>query len=114
MVAIKLIDCLKMWNAADIDMVFREAEVMKSLSHKNIVKILNCYTLPNMQVVLIMEYLQGGELFQYVAERGRLNEDEARHIFKQIVEAINYCHNKRLIHRDLKLENILLTNKEDG
>lgn len=48
MVAIKLIDCLKMWNAADIDMVFREAEVMKSLSHKNIVKILNCYTLPNM------------------------------------------------------------------
>ena len=57
MVAIKLIDCLKMWNAADIDMVFREAEVMKSLSHKNIVKIMNCYTLPNMQVVLIMEYL---------------------------------------------------------
>ena len=43
-------------------MVFREAEIVKSLNHKNIVKVLNCYTLPNLQVVFIMEYLQGGEL----------------------------------------------------
>jgi MAP/microtubule affinity-regulating kinase len=47
-------------------MVFREAELMKSLNHRNIVKILNCYTLPNMQVVIIMEYLQGGELLGYL------------------------------------------------
>lgn len=56
-VAIKLIDSGKLWNAEDIDLVFREAEVMKNLRHNNIVKILNCYTLPNMQVVLIMEFL---------------------------------------------------------
>ena len=48
MVAIKIIDTYKIGNAVDIDMVFREAELMKSLRHKNIVKILNCYTLPNM------------------------------------------------------------------
>lgn len=47
-------------------MVFREAELLKSLDHKNIVKILNCYTLSNMQVVFIMEYLEGGELLQYL------------------------------------------------
>ncbi len=43
-------------------MVFREAEMLKSLVHKNIVKIYNCYTLPNMSVVFVMEYLEGGEL----------------------------------------------------
>lgn len=47
-------------------MVFREAELLKSLDHKNIVKILSCHTLPNMQFVFIMEYLEGGELLEYV------------------------------------------------
>lgn len=50
----------------DIDMVFREAELLKSLDHQNIVKILSCYTLSNMQVVFIMEYLEGGELLEYL------------------------------------------------
>ncbi|CAD8096754.1 unnamed protein product [Paramecium sonneborni] len=112
-VAIKLIDSGKLWNAEDIDLVFREAEVMKNLRHNNIVRILNCYTLPNMQVVLIMEFLQGGDLVEYLQEKGVLSESEARIIFRQIAEAIRYCHDKRLIHRDLKLENILLTSKVD-
>ncbi|CAK89508.1 unnamed protein product (macronuclear) [Paramecium tetraurelia] len=110
-VAIKLIDSGKLWNAEDIDLVFREAEVMKNLRHNNIIKILNCYTLPNMQVVLIMEFLQGGDLVEYIQEKGGLSEEEARVIFRQIAEAIRYCHDKRLIHRDLKLENVLLTSK---
>lgn len=86
---------------------------MKNLRHDNIIKIINCYTLPNMQVVLIMEFLQGGDLVQYLEEKGKLSEDEARVIFKQIAEAIRYCHGKKLIHRDLKLENILLTSKTE-
>ncbi len=51
-----------MGNAQDIDMVFREADTLKALKHKNIVKVLNQYTLPNMQVVFVMEYCSGGEL----------------------------------------------------
>jgi serine/threonine protein kinase len=47
-------------------MVFREAEMLKSMHHKNIVEIKNCFTLPNMQVVFIMEYCEGGELLEYV------------------------------------------------
>lgn len=47
-------------------MVFKEAEILKSLKHKNIVEIYNCYTLKNMKVVFIMEYLEGGELLQYL------------------------------------------------
>jgi serine/threonine protein kinase len=53
-------------------MVFREAEMLKSMHHKNIVKILNCFTLSNMQVVFIMEYCGGGELLEYVVARGKL------------------------------------------
>jgi MAP/microtubule affinity-regulating kinase len=64
--AIKIIETYKIGNAVDIDMVFREAELMKSLLHKNIVRIYNCYTLSNMQVVIVMEYLEGGELLEYV------------------------------------------------
>lgn len=78
MYAIKVIDALKMWNAADIDLIFREAELMKNLSHPNIIKIFNCYTLSDMQVVLIMEYLQGGDLVDYLQEKGRLSEEEAK------------------------------------
>lgn len=55
-----------MGNAQDIDMVFREAEMLKSLRHKNIVNIYKCYTLANMQVVFIMEYLEGGELLSFL------------------------------------------------
>lgn len=102
-----------MWNAADIDLLFREAELMKNLRHNNIIKVINCYTLPNMQVVLVMEYLQGGDLVDYLQEKGKLSEEEAKVIFKQIADAIRYCHEKRLIHRDLKLENILLTSKHE-
>ena len=92
-------------------MVFKEAEMLKSLNHKNIVKFKNCYTLENMQVVFIMEFLEGGELLEYLSEKGRLDEEEARFFFIQIIEAINYCHKEGLIHRDLKLENLLLKNR---
>jgi MAP/microtubule affinity-regulating kinase len=74
--------------------------MLKSLRHKNIVNIYKCYTLANMQVVFIMEYLEGGELLSflegivklYKQEKGRLNEDEARVFIKQIAEAVQYCH----------------------
>jgi len=63
-------------------MVFREAEIMKSLNHKNIVKIKNCFTLSDMQVVFVMEYLQGGELLAKVESKGKFSEDEAKSYFK--------------------------------
>ncbi len=100
-------------NAMDIDMVFREAETLKSLNHKNIVKIYNCFTLKNMQVVFVMEYLEGGELLKYLTDRKTLSEEEARHFFTQIVDAISYVHKEFLIHRDLKLENLLLSDTEN-
>lgn len=59
-----------------------------------------------------MEYLEGGELKDYLTSKGRLKEEEAQHFFLQIVDAICYCHRESIIHRDLKLENILLESLE--
>lgn len=92
-------------------MVFREAEIMKSLNHKNIVKIKNCYTLSDMKVVFVMEFLEGGELLERVEAEKKFTEEQAKGFFKQIVDAMAYCHKNKLIHRDLKLENILLVSK---
>ena len=62
-----------------------------------------------MQVVFIMEYLEGGELLRYLNEKKLLSEEEAKHFFLQIISAVSYVHKEQLIHRDLKLENLLLT-----
>lgn len=83
-----------------------------NLNHPNIVKILRFFTISNMQVALIMEYLEGGELLKYLESKGRLPEEEARLIFVQILNAISYCHKEKIIHRDLKLENILYTDTQ--
>lgn len=63
-------------------MVFREAGIMKSLDHKNIVKIKNCFTLSNMQVVFVMEYLEGGELLARLEEKEIFSEEESKKYFK--------------------------------
>lgn len=82
-----------------------------SLNHPNIVKILKFFTIKNMHVAILMEYLQGGELLEHLQAKGKLTEDEARNIFIQILNAISYCHKEKIIHRDLKLENILFTDQ---
>lgn len=98
-------------SADDIDQVYKEAETMKNLKHKNIVEIYHTYALNNLQTVLIMEYLEGGELLDLLQEKGRFSEFEAREYFTQMIDAMQYCHNEKLIHRDLKPENIMLAKK---
>jgi len=57
---------------------------------------------------MILEYAEGGDLFNYVQTTGRFSEKLARHFFLQILNAIKYSHDKNICHRDLKLENIML------
>jgi len=65
MVAIKIVNA-NTRNASEIELVFREAYLLKSLVHKNIVRFYNCLPLQNMQVIMVMEYLQGGDLRKYL------------------------------------------------
>jgi serine/threonine protein kinase len=55
-----------------------------------------------------MELCSGGDLLNYVRKRRRLKEDVAKYIFKQVVDGLAYCHSKGIVHRDMKLDNILL------
>ena len=56
-----------------------------------------------------MEYVNGGELFDVVYKKGKLTEPEAKFYFKQLIKGIEYCHQNLVAHRDLKLENLLIT-----
>ena len=107
-VAIKITNAGGIDNSDDIENIFSESETVKQLNHPNIVKIISFFVIKKtLQTYCIMEYLEGGELLNYVTEKKKLEEDETREIFKQIISAIEYCHKQKIIHRDLKLENIL-------
>ena len=106
--AIKVMKVSSFGSTAQIDLVFREAESLQALDHPSIVRIFKYYTLEQMQVIVVMEYMAGGELLARLKEKGRFGEEEAKTYFKQIVKAIDFCHSRNIIHRDLKLENILL------
>jgi serine/threonine protein kinase len=58
--------------------------------------------------LIVIEFSSGGDLLSYVRKRRQLKEEIAKSVFKQIIEAIQYCHSKRILHRDIKLDNILL------
>uniref|UniRef100_A0A4W5R5L4 non-specific serine/threonine protein kinase n=1 Tax=Hucho hucho TaxID=62062 RepID=A0A4W5R5L4_9TELE len=87
--------------------LFREVRIMKLLNHPNIVKLFEVIETEK-TLYLIMEYASGGEVFDYLVAHGRMKEKEARAKFRQIVSAVQYCHQKCIVHRDLKAENLLL------
>lgn len=105
-VAIKIIDKTQL-NPSSLQKVYREVKIMKLLDHPNIVKLFEVIE-TDKTLYLAMEYASGGEVFDYLVAHGRMKEKEARAKFRQIVSAVQYCHQKRVVHRDLKAENLLL------
>ena len=85
------------------------------LKHENVVDLKDVVYEPPAgrsrvgKIRMIMELLSGGELFSEVVDNGGLSEDRSRHFFRQILLGMAYCHGRSLIHRDIKLENLLLT-----
>ena len=85
----------------------REARIMKLLHHPHVVRLLDVFE-EDKEIVLVMEYVPGGELFDHIVAQGKLRENDARRIFRHLISAIDYCHQNCIVHRDLKPENLLL------
>ncbi|XP_039619885.1 serine/threonine-protein kinase SIK2-like [Polypterus senegalus] len=105
-VAIKIIDKSQL-DAVNLEKIYREVQIMKMLDHPHIIKLYQVMETKNM-LYLVTEYAKNGEIFDYLANHGRLSEPEARRKFWQILSAVEYCHNRKIVHRDLKAENLLL------
>jgi serine/threonine protein kinase len=112
-VAIKTIKKTKIDNEQDLERVRREIQIMSSIEHPHIIHIYEVFENKD-KIVLIMQYAPGGELYEYVSQSKVLDEQEARRLFRQIATAIYYCHQNKICHRDLKLENILLDEKNNA
>lgn len=69
----------------------REIKILKLFRHPHIIRLYEVIETPT-EIFLVMEYVDGGELFEYIVQRGRLSETEARKFFQQIISGIEYCH----------------------
>lgn len=85
---------------------------MKRLSHPNIIQFVEVYEDPD-HLMMVMEYFSGDELFDVILARKYFSEDDAKPIFQQIVKALFYLHSLNIIHRDVKPENVLISQSPD-
>mmetsp|Transcript_21124 Transcript_21124/g.41259 ORF Transcript_21124/g.41259 Transcript_21124/m.41259 type:complete len:462 (-) Transcript_21124:24-1409(-) len=88
-----------------------EAELLRSLQHQAIVRFEDWFETED-SLYLVMEFVPGGDLFSSVVREGIFQEDQAQRLFREVCEAVAYLHTEGVVHRDLKLENILMTEQD--
>ncbi|KAJ3021610.1 MAP microtubule affinity-regulating kinase 1 [Thoreauomyces humboldtii] len=106
-VAIKIIDKDALPDTYSLTHLHREAQIMRMLDHPNIVQLIEVMETKR-ELHLVLEYASGGEVLDYIVAHERLKESEARKFFYEVVSALDYCHQRNIVHRDLKAENLLL------
>lgn len=89
----------------------KEVEILQQLKHPNIVSCLDFFE-DKKCFHVVMEFLQGGEVFDKLVQKQHYSELEARELVLVLLNAIKYCHDRSIVHRDLKCENLLLVSKE--
>ncbi|WYZ44383.1 hypothetical protein EsH8_VII_000819 [Colletotrichum jinshuiense] len=107
-VAIKLIKRDSVGNnPSRLAKIYREIAILRGISHPNIVRLHEMVETER-HIGIILEYASGGELFDYILNHRYLKDNAARRLFAQLVSGVGYLHKKGIVHRDLKLENLLL------
>ncbi len=106
-VAIKSFNKKNIINESSKKKILYETNLMRGLFHPSVTKILETFESEN-YMLIIMEYISGGNLQNFVKKRRKLSEKIAKILFRQIIQGIKYIHSRGIVHRDIKLENILL------
>ncbi|KAG4946711.1 hypothetical protein AAZX31_15G176800 [Glycine max] len=108
--AVKILDKSKIIDLNNTDQIKREIFTLKLLKHPNVVRLYEVLA-SKTKIYMVLEYVNGGELFDKIASKGKLKEAVGRKIFQQLIDCVSFCHNKGVFHRDLKLENVLVDAK---
>uniref|UniRef100_A0A1D1Z984 non-specific serine/threonine protein kinase n=1 Tax=Anthurium amnicola TaxID=1678845 RepID=A0A1D1Z984_9ARAE len=106
-VAVKILVKDQVLRHEMVEQIKREISTMKLIKHPNVINIFEVMG-SKTKIYIVLEFVDGGELFDKIAKHGRLQEDEARKYFQQLINAVDYCHSRGVYHRDLKPENLLL------
>ena len=106
-VAIKSFNKKNIVNESSKRKILYETNLMRGLFHPSVTKILETFE-SEKYMLIIMEYISGGNLQSFVKKRRKLCEKTAKILFRQIIQGIKYIHSRGIVHRDIKLENILL------
>ncbi|CAH1454525.1 unnamed protein product [Lactuca virosa] len=108
--AVKILEKTRIKNLNFSDQIKREIATLKILKHPNVVRLHEVLA-SKTKIYMILEYVNGGELFDTIASKGKLPESNGRKFFQQLIDGVSYCHDKGVYHRDLKLENVLVDAK---
>ena len=106
-VAVKTYEKSKLRDQKHLKRVLQEVKLMEKFDHPKVIRLFEAFESPK-RVHIVMEYVKGTNLCAYVKEKKRLQEPEARRIFAELCDAMIYIHDLGIVHRDIKLENVLL------
>ena len=95
------------WSERDVQDLYREADNLRSLKHPNIVEMIDFVREEDI-FYLVTELCVGGELVDRIIEREHYTEGDAREVARLILRALGYCHDQGVVHRDVKLQNVML------
>ncbi|KAK2993320.1 hypothetical protein RJ640_006808, partial [Escallonia rubra] len=91
--------------------LLKEISILSNIRHPNIIRLFEAIETED-RIYLVLEYCDGGDLAAYLHRRGKLSQDVARHFMRQLASGLQVLNENRLIHRDLKPQNLLLSTNE--